>query len=58
MDERLTSRPGGLLVGLALQYWVPGAVGSGVPQVKVTYALHAGHVPIRDAVGKFVFGIV
>jgi len=49
---------GGLLVGLALHYWVPGAVGSGIPQVKVAYALHAGHVPFRDAVGKFVLGIV
>jgi CIC family chloride channel protein len=49
---------GGLLVGLALHYWVPGAVGSGIPQVKVAYALHAGHVAFRDAVGKFVLGIV
>jgi H+/Cl- antiporter ClcA len=40
----LTPAVGGLLVGLALHYWVPGAVGSGVPQVKVAYALHAGHV--------------
>ncbi len=54
----LTPAVGGLLVGLALHYWVPGAVGSGVPQVKVAYALHAGHVPFRDAVGKFVLGIV
>jgi CIC family chloride channel protein len=54
----LTPGVGGLLVGLALQYWVPGAVGSGVPQVKVAYALHAGHVPFRDAVGKFFLGIV
>jgi CIC family chloride channel protein len=54
----LTPTVGGLLVGLALHYWVPGAVGSGVPQVKVAYALHAGHMPFRDAVGKFVLGIV
>jgi CIC family chloride channel protein len=54
----LTPALGGLVVGLALHYWVPGAVGSGVPQVKVAYALHAGHVPFRDAVGKFVLGIV
>jgi CIC family chloride channel protein len=54
----LTPAVGGLLVGLALHYWVPGADGSGVPQVKVAYALHAGHVPFRDAVGKFVLGIV
>ena len=50
----LTPALGGLVVGLGLRYWVPGAVGSGVPQVKVAYALHAGYVPIREAFGKFV----
>ena len=54
----LTPTLGGLFVGLALHYWVPGAVGSGVPQVKYAYALHSGHIPFRDAVGKFVLGIV
>jgi len=54
----LTPALGGLIVGLALHYWVPGAVGSGVPQVKVAYALHSGQVPFRDALGKFVLGIV
>ncbi|HEY7617377.1 MAG TPA: chloride channel protein [Terriglobales bacterium] len=54
----LTPAAGGLLVGLALHYWVPGAVGSGVPQVKFAYALHSGYVPIRDAVGKFILGVV
>jgi CIC family chloride channel protein len=49
---------GGLLVGLGLRYWVPGAVGSGIPQVKVAYALESGWVPFRDAVGKFVLGII
>ena len=54
----LTPALGGLLIGVALNYWVPGAVGSGVPQVKVAYALHNGHVPMRDAIGKFVLGVV
>jgi CIC family chloride channel protein len=49
---------GGLIVGLALHYWVPGAVGSGVPQVKFAYAMHSGRVPFRDAMGKFILGIV
>jgi CIC family chloride channel protein len=49
---------GGLLIGLALQYWVPGAVGSGIPQVKFAYAMHSGRVPFRDALGKFVLGIL
>jgi CIC family chloride channel protein len=54
----LTPALGGLAVGLALRYWVPGAVGSGVPQVKVAYALHAGYVPLREAFGKFVLCVV
>lgn len=54
----LTPALGGLVVGLGLQYWVPGAVGSGIPQVKVAYALQSGRVPFRDAIGKFVLGIV
>jgi len=49
---------GGLIAGLALHYWVPGAVGSGIPQVKAAYALRAGFVPMRDAVGKFILGIL
>jgi CIC family chloride channel protein len=54
----LTPAVGGLIVGLALHYWVPGAVGSGVPQVKFAYAMHSGRVPFRDAMGKFILGIV
>src|SRR3974390_2495881 len=29
---------GGLVAGLGLRYWAPGAVGSGIPQVKYAYA--------------------
>lgn len=54
----LTPAIGALIVGLGLHYWVPGAVGSGVPQVKVAYALRSGYVPFRDAIGKFVLGII
>jgi CIC family chloride channel protein len=54
----LTPAIGALVVGLALYYWVPGAVGSGVPQVKLAYARYAGRIPFRDAIGKFVLGIV
>lgn len=53
-----TPAVGGLAVGLALRFWVPGAVGSGVPQVKVAYALHAGYVPLREAFGKFVLCVI
>jgi CIC family chloride channel protein len=41
-----------------LQYFVPGARGSGIPQVKVAYAIKGGRVPFRDAVGKFVVGVL
>jgi CIC family chloride channel protein len=54
----LTPALGGLFVGLALFYWVPGAVGSGIPQVKYAYAMHSGYVPVREAIGKFVLGII
>lgn len=45
---------GGLIVGVGLTFWAPGATGSGIPQVKVAYALRSGLVPFRDAFGKFV----
>jgi chloride channel protein, CIC family len=54
----LTPALGGLVVGLVLHFWVPGAVGSGIPQVKYAYAMHSGYVPVRDAVGKFFVGII
>src|ERR1700677_2726000 len=45
---------GGLVVGVGLTYWVPGAAGSGIPQVKVAYALRAGIMPFKEAAGKFI----
>src|SRR3954453_3222564 len=47
----LTPTIGGLICGLLLQYVVPGARGSGIPQVKVAYAIKGGRVPFRDALG-------
>jgi chloride channel protein, CIC family len=52
-----TPAVGGLLVGIALHLWVPGAVGSGIPQVKYAYAVRSGNVPFKDAVGKFLLGV-
>jgi hypothetical protein len=49
---------GGLISGAILQYVVPGARGSGLPQVKVAYAVKGGRVPFRDALGKFLIGIL
>jgi CIC family chloride channel protein len=45
---------GGLLGGIGLTYLVPGARGSGIPQVKVAYALREGRVPLRETIGKFL----
>jgi CIC family chloride channel protein len=52
----LTPTLGGLLSGVLLAYVVPGARGSGIPQVKVAYAVKGGRLPLRDAVGKFLIG--
>ena len=49
---------GGLLAGLGLYYWAPGAAGSGIPQVKAAYALEAGRVTMRDAASKFVLAVM
>jgi CIC family chloride channel protein len=45
---------GGLIVGLGLNYWAPAAAGSGIPQVKVAFALRSGLVSLRETIGKFV----
>ena len=47
---------GGLVCGALLQYVVPGARGSGIPEVKAAYASRLGAIPWRDAAGKFVVG--
>ncbi len=45
---------GGLVVGLGLTYFAPGAAGSGIPQVKVAYTLRHGRITVRETIGKFV----
>jgi CIC family chloride channel protein len=47
---------GGLASGLLLQYVVPNARGSGIPQVKVAYAGRGAPLRMRDSVGKFFVG--
>jgi CIC family chloride channel protein len=54
----LTPTLGGLLSGALLAYVVPGARGSGIPQVKIAYAVKGGRLPLRDAVGKFLIGVL
>lgn len=48
---------GALAAGLMLHH-VPGARGSGVPQVKVAYASKAMKLRPRDSIAKFVIGTV
>lgn len=50
----VTPVAGGVICGLLLSYVSPGARGSGIPQVKIAYAIKGGRLPLRDAVGKFV----
>ncbi|MGD0737620.1 MAG: chloride channel protein [Terracidiphilus sp.] len=45
---------GGLFAGLGLTYFAPAAAGSGIPQVKVAYALRNGYVTVRETIGKFI----
>jgi CIC family chloride channel protein len=45
---------GGLFAGVGLTYFAPAAAGSGIPQVKVAYALRSGMVTVRETIGKFV----
>ncbi len=48
---------GALAAGIML-YFLPGARGSGIPQVKVAYASKALKLRIRDSIGKFFIGVV
>jgi CIC family chloride channel protein len=50
----LTPALGGLFAGIGLYYFAPAAAGSGIPQVKVAYALRSGLVTARETIGKFV----
>ncbi len=52
----LTPVAGGLCCGLLLHYVVPGARGSGIPQVKVAFAVKGGNLPFRQVIGKFLIG--
>ncbi|MDP9002960.1 MAG: chloride channel protein [Myxococcota bacterium] len=47
---------GALACGVVLQYVVPNARGSGIPQVKIAFAVRGGRLRLRDSVGKFIVG--
>ena len=48
----------GALVSGVMLYYVPRAGGSGVPQVKVAYAINPTTLRLRDSFGKFVIGAI
>jgi CIC family chloride channel protein len=52
----LTPTLGALACGVLLQYVVPNARGSGIPQVKIAFAVRGGRLRLRDSLGKFVIG--
>ncbi len=49
---------GGLLSGALLQYVVPNARGSGIPQIKVVYASRGDRLRLRDSIGKFFVSVI
>jgi CIC family chloride channel protein len=52
----VTPTLGALACGVLLQYVVPNARGSGIPQVKIAFAVRGGRLRLRDSLGKFVIG--
>jgi len=51
-----TPTVGALLCGVLLQYVVPNARGSGIPQVKIAFAKEGEQLRLRDSLGKFFVG--
>jgi len=49
---------GGLVVGVLLQFWVPDARGSGIPQVKTAFFFNHGRIPMKSAFGKMTVAII
>jgi len=54
----VTPTLGGLAAGAALTWIVPGARGSGIPQVKQAFAIEGGRIRFRDAFGKFILAVL
>jgi CIC family chloride channel protein len=50
----MTPAAGGVIAGLLLQYLVPAARGSGIPQVKLDLAMRRGEIPFKVAIGKLI----
>lgn len=47
---------GGLICGLAIKYWVPSAVGSGIPQTKEAYYNKGGRIHLFTGIWRVVLG--
>lgn len=52
----VTPTLGGLVCGALLEFVAPAARGSGIPQVKLAFALQGGRLRLRDAASKFLLG--
>jgi len=52
----VTPTVGGLICGAFLHYAVPQARGSGIPEVKATFADHGRALRLKDSLGKFGIG--
>jgi CIC family chloride channel protein len=48
-----TPTAGCLIAGVILHYFAPAARGSGIPQIKVAFALAGGRLRLRDSISKF-----
>jgi len=49
---------GGLICGLAIRFFVPGASGSGIPQTKDAYYNHGGYIPITTGFWRVILGTI
>ena len=47
---------GGLICGLAIKYYVPAAIGSGIPQTKEAYHNTAGCIPFFTGIWRIILG--
>jgi CIC family chloride channel protein len=54
----VTPTLGAAAAGILLQYVIPNARGSGIPQVKLVYAVKSGRLRLRDALGKFIVSTI
>ncbi len=49
---------GGLVVGIVLAKWAPGARGSGIPQTKAAFYNKFGLIRLREGVMRFILGAI